>query len=250
MRLSLTAAVVTVGLCLLVAGVSQAAVSNVYWRVDLHQGSYIIAHGQGPTEQDAWDDCYRLKAITRAMTAAETRRNAVAAITTSAVRWCQNPKRYATVTPDPITPPPVDCVVSAWSAWSDPAWLACADGMQSRSIVRTRTIVTQPANGGAACPSLVETQAQTRVCPGIATLSWTPPTSNTDGTALTNLAGYRIHYGTSPAALTSTIQIANPGLSRYTLSNLSSGTYYFAVRAYTSAGSESANSNVVSKVVQ
>lgn len=90
---------------LLLVGTAQAAVTNVYWRLDLHQGSSIIAYGQGATEQSAWEDCFRLKAITRAMTAAETRRNAVAAITTPVVRWCQNPKRYATVTPDPTTPP-------------------------------------------------------------------------------------------------------------------------------------------------
>lgn len=51
-------------------------------------------------------------------------------------------------------PEPVDCVVSAWSAWS-----ACANGSQTR----TRTVVTQPANGGAACPALSESQACTIV---------------------------------------------------------------------------------------
>jgi hypothetical protein len=85
---------------------------------------------------------------------------------------------------------------------------------------------------------------------GGATLSWTPPTANTDGTSLTNLAGYRIAYGTSSTALTSTIQVANPGLSSYTLSNLAPGTYYFAVRAYTTSGTESSNSNVQTKIIQ
>lgn len=85
---------------------------------------------------------------------------------------------------------------------------------------------------------------------GTAPLSWTPPTQNIDGSSLTNLAGYRIHYGTSPTAMTQTIQVANPGLRSYTVSNLASGTYYFAVRAYTSAGSESVLSNVESKTIQ
>lgn len=187
MRISLTAAVVAVGVCLLIAGVSQAAVSNVYWRVDLNQGTSIVAYGQGATEQAAWEDCYRLQAITRAMTAAETRKAAVSPVTTSVVRWCKNPMRYVTVTPDPVRQ---------------------------------------------------------------ATLSWTPPTQNTDGTALTNLAGYRVSHGTSPTALTPTIQIANAGASSYTVSNLAPGTYYFAVRAYTSGGTESDLSNVVQKVVQ
>lgn len=85
---------------------------------------------------------------------------------------------------------------------------------------------------------------------GRAVLSWTPPTTNTDGSALTNLSGYRLHYGTSATAMTQTVQLATPGLSSHTVTNLAPGTYYFAVRAYTSGDTESSNSNVVSKVVQ
>lgn len=85
---------------------------------------------------------------------------------------------------------------------------------------------------------------------GTATLSWTPPTRNTNGTALTNLAGYRIYYGTSANALTRQVQIANPGISTYVISGLTRGTYYFAVRAYNSAGVESESSNVVSKRIR
>jgi hypothetical protein len=85
---------------------------------------------------------------------------------------------------------------------------------------------------------------------GGAELSWTPPTQNIDGSALTNLAGYRISYGTSASAMTQTVQVANVGITRYTFDNLSPGTYYFTVRAYTSNGTESSNSNVASKIVQ
>ncbi len=83
-----------------------------------------------------------------------------------------------------------------------------------------------------------------------ATLSWAAPTQNTDGTTLTNLAGFRIYYGTSASALNQTIQVANPSVSTYVLDGLTPTTYYFAVRAYTSAGTESANSNVASKTLQ
>ena len=85
---------------------------------------------------------------------------------------------------------------------------------------------------------------------GSATLSWTPPNQNSDGSALTNLAGYKIHYGTSASNLTQTAQVANPGLTSYVLSNLSSATWYFGVTAYTSAGTESPISNVGSKAIQ
>ncbi len=85
---------------------------------------------------------------------------------------------------------------------------------------------------------------------GTASLSWTPPTQNTDGTALTNLAGYRIVYGTAAGSLTRTIQVPNAALSTYVVDALAAGTWYFAVSAYTSNGFESERSNVTSKVVQ
>ena len=88
------------------------------------------------------------------------------------------------------------------------------------------------------------------VSSGGAELSWIPPTQNTDGSSLGNLAGYRIAYGTSLTALTQTVQVANVGITRYLIDNLSPGTYYFAVRAYTVDGTESANSNISSKIVQ
>ena len=84
---------------------------------------------------------------------------------------------------------------------------------------------------------------------GSATLSWTPPTNNTNGTTLTNLAGYRILYGTSATSLTRTVQVANAGISRYVVENLASGRWYFSVRAYTTTGAESASSTTANTTV-
>jgi hypothetical protein len=84
---------------------------------------------------------------------------------------------------------------------------------------------------------------------GAVTLNWTPPTHNTDGTTLTNLAGYRIVYGKSASALTSSVQIANPGISSYVVDNLAAGTWYFALQVYTSSGTESALTNIASKTI-
>ncbi len=81
------------------------------------------------------------------------------------------------------------------------------------------------------------------------TLSWTAPTENTDGTPLTNLAGYWIYYGTSSDAMTQSVQIANPGVVTYVLSNLSPGTWYFSMTAYSTADVQSANSAVASHVI-
>lgn len=88
------------------------------------------------------------------------------------------------------------------------------------------------------------------VANGSATLSWTPPTRNTDGTTLTNLAGYRIYYGTSATALTRTVQVSNPGIASYVVNNLSAATWYFSVRTYNSSGIESTASSVVSKTIR
>ncbi len=77
------------------------------------------------------------------------------------------------------------------------------------------------------------------------TLSWDPPTTNTDGTPLTDLAGYRVYYGNSPGSYSYSIDVGN--VTTFTLSNLTSGTYYFAVTAYNSSGIESGFSNEVSK---
>jgi len=84
---------------------------------------------------------------------------------------------------------------------------------------------------------------------GSATLSWSVPTQNTDGTPLTDLSGYHIYYGTSASALTTTITLASAGETSYVVTGLAPGTYYFAVVAYNSAGIDSPESNVASKTI-
>lgn len=88
-----------------------------------------------------------------------------------------------------------------------------------------------------------------KVSSGTVTLDWTPPTQNSDGTTLTNLAGYTVYYGTSPDHLTQSVKLTNAGLSAYTVSNLTSGVWYFAVTSYSSAGVESSRSGVVSTTI-
>ena len=85
---------------------------------------------------------------------------------------------------------------------------------------------------------------------GSATISWLPPLQNTNGAALTNLAGYNIYYGTSPNNLAQKVSVANPGITRYLIGGLLSGnTWYFQLTAYNTGGIESARTAVESLVM-
>jgi Putative Ig domain len=84
---------------------------------------------------------------------------------------------------------------------------------------------------------------------GAVTLSWLPPTENTDGSPIATLTGYKIHYGTESGSYTDVITVSNAGITRYVIDNLPAGKYYFAITAYTSTGAESAYSGEASTTI-
>jgi len=84
---------------------------------------------------------------------------------------------------------------------------------------------------------------------GNATLSWQPPVQRTDGSALTDLAGYRIYYGNTSTNLGQSITLNNSGLTSYVVENLSQGTWYFSMTAFDASGAESNRSSVASKTI-
>jgi hypothetical protein len=87
-----------------------------------------------------------------------------------------------------------------------------------------------------------------KVYPGQATLSWNAPTTNVDGTPLTDLAGYKLYYGTASGTYAQNINVGN--VTTYTVPTLTDGlTYYFAVTAYDTASNESGYSNERSKAI-
>ena len=98
-------------------------------------------------------------------------------------------------------------------------------------------------------PFAIVVNARSANSPGSATLSWLVPTENTNGTPLTDLAGYHIRYGTNPADLTQVIELPDTQATMYEIGGLSPGTYYFAITAYTAMGTESAESDVGYKVI-
>ncbi|MBI5545091.1 MAG: fibronectin type III domain-containing protein [Deltaproteobacteria bacterium] len=85
---------------------------------------------------------------------------------------------------------------------------------------------------------------------GSAVLSWDAPTTFSDGSPLTDLTGYRIHYGASSASYTTTVNVLNAAAVSHTISNLPGGaTYFFVVTALSASGGESAHSSEVSKTI-
>ena len=81
---------------------------------------------------------------------------------------------------------------------------------------------------------------------GSALLIWVPPTENSDGSPLTDLAGFKVYWGTSQGSYPNNILLSQSGLASHRVENLASDTYYFAVTAFNNAGVESGFSNVAS----
>jgi hypothetical protein len=84
---------------------------------------------------------------------------------------------------------------------------------------------------------------------GSATLTWSAPVRNADGSTLTDLAGYKVYHGTSASSLNESIQVAGAENTRYSFTGLARGTHYFAVSAYSSTGAESELSASGSKTI-
>jgi hypothetical protein len=109
-----------------------------------------------------------------------------------------------------------------------------SNGSSSASIGPFTIVVNAPSSPPAA---------------GSATLTWTVPAQNTDGTPVTDLAGYHIYYGTTMGAWTSTITVLDAAETSYVVSGLAAGTYYFTIVAFNSAGEDSPQSNIASKTI-
>jgi hypothetical protein len=148
-----------------------------------------------------------------------------------------------------------------WGIQNKPAWATFSivngslTGTPTSAQVGTYTgihvYVTngKTASGTGAFSITVKPAGTTTTSPGTATLNWTPPTENTNGSALTNLAGYRLHYGTSASNLSTIVQVPGASVRSYTIKNLGAATWYFAITAYTNTGVQGTMSKVVSKAV-
>jgi len=83
---------------------------------------------------------------------------------------------------------------------------------------------------------------------GSVTLSWTAPTTNEDGTTLTDLAGYRVYYGKVSGSYSEVVTVE--GFTSSSIGNLPIGKLlYFSVTAFDTSGNESTLSSEVSTVI-
>ena len=80
-------------------------------------------------------------------------------------------------------------------------------------------------------------------------LTWAAPALNSDGSPLTDLAAFKVYWGTTQGTYSQSAKLASAAARTYTVNGLTSGKWYFVVTALNSNGDESPYSNVWSKTV-
>lgn len=160
--------------------------------------------------------------------------------------------RSVTVTPTASDP---DGDTLTFSVANRPAWMTFSTstgvltGTPQAGDVGTYDVTISVSDGrGAQASDQTRVNVQQQVA-GRATLSWDAPSTRTDGSPLTNLAGFKLYYGTSASNLSNMVQVSDPGARSWVIENLTVGTWYFAASAYDQSGMESARSNVASKTI-
>ena len=144
----------------------------------------------------------------------------------------------------------------AFSVANKPAWATFESatgllyGTPGAGDVGTAPEITIAVTDGKATSKLAPFSITTNAAPaGSATLSWMPPTQNADGSPLTDLAGYKVSYGTASRSYVTTLTLGSPGMNSVVIEDLKPGTYFFAVQAVNSAGVVSDFSNEAVKVL-
>ena len=130
---------------------------------------------------------------------------------------------------------------TASGGWSGSKNLSGSQSVGPINQDQTYQLTCQGTSGGSAIAMVTVDVRQ-------AILSWAPPTQNVDGSALTDLTGYKLYWGNSSRSYGTSQPVNGAGTTSQTLA-LSPGTYYFAVTALDSSGNESAFSNEVTKTV-
>lgn len=112
---------------------------------------------------------------------------------------------------------------------------------------------SKAASGTQALAAITSSKTYNLTCTWVgdttATLNWTAPTTNTDGTAYTDPKGYRIVRGSSSSNLATLLSTTTPAITTYVNNGLSPGTYCYGVYAVNQRDVESVISNVACKTL-
>jgi hypothetical protein len=155
------------------------------------------------------------------------------------------------------TAPDADKDAVTFTIANKPAWAAfdaktgLLKGTPASADVGTYSAIEIAATDGkdvTALPTFAINVSAAAATNGIS-VSWAPPTQNADGSTLTDLAGYKIHYGIAAGDYTDSVAVNTAGVTSYNLDSLPKGKVYIAMTAVNAAGAESDFSQEVSVTV-
>lgn len=113
------------------------------------------------------------------------------------------------------------------------------------------TLVGCGGGGGSADGGQAGTDAPGPVSgTGSIRLAWDAPQTRADGSPLTDLAGFRIYYGTSSRNYSQVVSVNGAASTTYTIENLPAGSYYLVLKAVDASSNESAATAELSKTIQ
>ena len=131
-----------------------------------------------------------------------------------------------------------------------PAWLrfnastGTLSGTPTAADIGTYPEIVVSASDQQSSVSLAPFAIEVDPASGRAALTWTPPTTNVDGSPVAQLAGYAVAFGRSSGVLDQLITVNDASATSYTVEGLEPGVWYFSVRAVALTGTESAYSNI------
>jgi hypothetical protein len=130
--------------------------------------------------------------------------------------------------------------------WSAPWASSCTatggwTGAKANAGTQTLAAIAASTTYGLDCAAVSDTKA---------TLTWTAPTQNTDGSALTNLAAFNVFHGTSATVVGPLLTTINsPTTLTYVHTGLAVGPHCYALTAVNAVGAESAKSGILCKPI-
>jgi hypothetical protein len=125
------------------------------------------------------------------------------------------------------------------------ATASAGSSSQTGSVGSGGSVVATPSDGSSVGGTGSGTGTGSTPSAKTVNLQWQAPTENSDGTPLTDLKGYKIHYGTESQTYTGEISVDNPTVTTFLVDSPGAGKYYFAVTAYNKSGTESSPSDEV-----